>query len=217
MVRTILGDMRIVTAVRGLARFGDVSRLPHAAIAALKPLDFHLFLSQEPEVLDAPPGFRFCADGLDRLRELRKGRRDLPNEFWRDEINGARYCSIIEKDGQIAGVDWMYSYPAKRPMLVLAPGDAEITGAYILPAFRGLSLWRPLGSVMRRGWLDSHGGRIFAMVASDNPLSLAVTPRNGYVHVATLHRNSLFGPRFHTAQVPHDFFQTTPATAGSPF
>lgn len=208
--------MGIVTAVRGLASFDGILRLPRAAVAALKPLDFHIYLGQKPEMLDAPPGFRFYADGLDRLREHRKGRKELPNEFWRDEINGARYCSIAEKNGQIAAVIWMYRYPAKRPMLVLAPGDAEISAAYVLPEFRGCSLYRPLGFFLRRSWFDSHGGRIFAVAASDNPITLAILPRNGYVHMATLRRNSLFGPRFHTAQVPHDLSQATPPTADSP-
>jgi hypothetical protein len=187
-------------------------------MAALKPLDFHIHLSQKNEPLDAPPGVRFYADALDRLREHRSRRKDLPNEFWRDEINGARYCAIAEKNGQIAGVLWIYPYPAKRPFLVLAPGDSEISAAYVLPEFRGCSLYRPLGFFLRRWWLDSHGGRIFAVAASNSPITLNILPRNGYRHVATLRRNSLFGPRFHTAQVlpRHDLSQTALRTADSP-
>ena len=45
-------------------------------------------------------------------------------------------------------------------------------------------------------------GRVFTVAASDNPTSLWQIPRMGCVEVAVLHRNSLFGPRFHTAQVP---------------
>jgi hypothetical protein len=204
--------MGIIAAVRGLASFDGVSRLPRAAVAALKPLDFHVYLGQRTEMPDAPPGVRLYADALDRLREHRKGREDLPNEFWRDEINGARYCAIAEKDGQLAAVIWLYAYPARRPMLVLAPGDAEISAAYILPAFRGCNLYRPLGFLLRRWWLDSHGGRIFAVAASDSPATLAVLQRN-YQHVATLRRNSLFGARFHTARVPHRHGQASPTLA----
>ncbi len=199
-----LDCMGILTAVSGLARFDGVSHLPRAAIAALKPLDFHIY--QHPETgapkLPAPAGFRFHADALDRLGELRKGRTDLPNEFWRDKVNGARYCCLAEEDGRLAAITWMYDYPAKRPILLLAPGDAEAVGTYILPAFRGRSLYRSLSVFRSRWWFDSHGGRIFTVAASDNPIPLAQIPRMGCVELAVLHRNSLFGPRFHTAQVP---------------
>jgi hypothetical protein len=197
--------MGLLAAVSGVARFDGVSRLPRAAIAALKPLDFHIYKHPEtgaPE-FSIPPGFRFHADALGLLRELRKGRKDLPNEFWRDKVNGARYCCIAERDRQLAAITWMYDYPAKRPMLVLAPGDAETSGTYVLPEFRGCRLSRSLSLFRNVWWFDSHhDGRVFTVAASDNPTSLWQIPRMGCVELAVVHRNSLFGPRFHTAQVP---------------
>ncbi len=198
--------MGIVTAARGLARYHGISHLSSAAIAALKPLDFHVYMLHEDEapVVPVPMGVSVHADAIDRLRRHRKGRNDLPNEFWRDEINGATTCFVSEVNEELASVSWMYAYPAKRSMLVLAPGDAECSGAYVLPAFRGRGLYGVLGTFLGDWWLSNNGGRVFAVVASNNPVSMRQTEWMGYRDVAVLHRNSFFGSRFHTARFPHD-------------
>lgn len=195
--------MGIVTAVRGLARYDGLSRLPRAAVMALKPLRFHIYLVVESEMpnLGVPDGFSFHADALDWLRKHREGRNDLPNEFWRDQVNGAGHCWIAEHDGEIAAVSWTHSYPDKRPILALAPGDAEGTATYVLPDFRGRGLFRSLSVFGSRRWLATRGGRLFAVAASNNPISPSQIPRMGYVEVATLHRPSLIGPKFRTANV----------------
>lgn len=197
--------MGLITAVKGLARYDGLLHLPKAAVGALKPLDFHiLFIRRGMPLAPAPEveGAAFHADALNLLRKLRAGRADLPNEFWRDEVNGCARCCVATINGELAGVVWAYEAPAPRPMIVLAPGDAELTASFTLDAFRGRGLYRALLAFGTR-WQLAERGRLFTIVASDNPTPLKAVAKTGYVHLDALHRRSLFGPKFHTARIHH--------------
>jgi GNAT superfamily N-acetyltransferase len=190
--------MGLASAVRGLIRYEGLSSVVSATLDALKPLDFHIFVIRRGDPLgevEPPLGVEMCNDALERLRDARRGATSLPNEFWRDKINNASICSLLTVSGEPASIIWIYPAPAKRPLIILAPTDAELSATYTLPKFRGRGFHRAL-LAFSTGWQLRERSRLFMVAAGDNLPSLKVIPEAGYKEVAVIRRRSIFGPKF---------------------
>jgi GNAT superfamily N-acetyltransferase len=189
--------MGVGSALRGYVRSDGVLHLPRAALAALRVLDFHIFVIRRGELLKPSrmPEVVLHEDALTRLQRFREGRTDLPNEFWRDKINGASQVAILELDGEVAGIAWAFEYPVRRSIIELSPGEAELTSFYTVEKFRGRGLYRAL-LYFTTAWQLRQRPRIFAIAAHDNPTPLKGIPELGFTEVAVVHRRSFFGPWF---------------------
>jgi GNAT superfamily N-acetyltransferase len=135
------------------------------------------------------------ADALERLRDARRGAIDLPNEFWRDQINDASLCTLLTVNGEPASIIWVYPAPAKRPIVVLESTDAELSATYTLPKFRGRGFHRAL-LAYSTVWQLRERSRLFMVAASDNLPSLKVISEVGYKEVAVIRRRAIMGPKF---------------------
>lgn len=177
--------------------------LPRIALDSLKLLDFHVFEINRGELLapfPVPEGVSMYADALDRLKRTREKRSHLPNEFWRDELNGALHCATLELDGEIASVLWIYDYPAERPIIVLEPGAAELTTTYTLANFRGRGLYRAL-LWFATEWLLRDRCRIFMVVDSHNQTPMKAVLEVGYHEIGIIRRRAIRGPKFSIAKL----------------
>jgi GNAT superfamily N-acetyltransferase len=195
--------MAIAAAVRGIIRYEGWAHLPRTALNAFKPLEFHIFLMRRGDPIvrfPIPEGVTLHSDALERVRALRRRRTDLPNEFWRDRINGASLCALAEVDSEPASILWAYAAPAKRPLVILDRGDAEFSGVYTLEKFRGRGLHRALLS-FAAAWQLGERSRLFMVAAGDNPTSIRAIGDVGFREVAVIRRMSLFGPKFSAAQM----------------
>ena len=190
--------MAFAAAVRGLLQYEGISSVLSTALDAIKPLDFHIFLIRhgDPVTNVRPPeGLEMYEDALERLGDARRGVSGLPNEFWRDKINGASLCSLLLVNGEPASIIWIYPAPAKRPLIILGPTDAELSATYTLPRFRGRGFHRAL-LAFTTAWQLRERPRLFMVAASDNFAPLKVIPEIGYREVAVIRRRSIFGPKF---------------------
>lgn len=198
--------MTIVSAVRRLIHDEGLAGLPRAVLNALRPLDFHIFVINRGDLrapLPVPAGVTMYADALDRLRRVRRNRTDLANEFWRDQVSGASHCATLELDGELGGVVWAYDHPAERPIIVLEPGEAELSTSYTLEKFRGRGLYRAL-LYFATEWQLRERPRLFTIVASNNPTPMKAVGQVGFHEIGVIRRRALHGPKFSVAKMKAD-------------
>lgn len=195
--------MTIASAVRRLIQDEGLGGLPRAALNAFRPLDFHIFVINRGEMkapLPVPEGVAMHADALERVKRARTNRADLANEFWRDEISGASHCATLELDGELGGIVWAYEYPAQRPIIVLDPGEAELSTSYTLEKFRGRGLYRAL-LYFATEWQLRERPRLFTIVASNNPTPMKAVHQVGFHEVGVIRRPAIRGPKFSVAKM----------------
>jgi GNAT superfamily N-acetyltransferase len=198
--------MTIVSAVRRLIHDEGLAGLPRAVLNALRPLDFHIFVINRGDLrapLPVPEGVTLYADALDRLKRTRESRADLANEFWRDQVSGASHCATLELDGELGGVVWAYDYPAERPLIVLEPGEAELSTSYTLEKFRGRGLYRAL-LYFATEWQLRERPRLFTIVASNNPTPMKAVDQVGFHEIGVIRRRAIRGPKFSIAKMKAD-------------
>jgi hypothetical protein len=187
-----------VSAMLAVIRDQGILNLPRIALYSLKLLNFHIFVINRGELLPPqaiPDGVVMYADALEHLKRAREKRPDLPNEFRRDQINGASHCATLELDGEIASVLWIYEYPAERPIIILGPGDAELTTTFTLEKFRGRGLYRAL-LWFATEWQLRQRPRIFMVVAGHNETPMKAVMQIGYHEFSVIRRRAIRGPKF---------------------
>ncbi|MFZ0246577.1 GNAT family N-acetyltransferase [Candidatus Binatus sp.] len=192
-----------VSAVLALIRDEGILNLPRVAFESLRLLDFHIFVINRGELrepLPVPEGVTMYADALDRLKRAREKRTDLSNEFWRDQMSGASHCATLELNGELGGVVWAYVYPAERPLIVLVPGEAELSTSYTVEEFRGRGLYRAL-LWFATEWQLRERPRLFTIVASNNPTPLKAVYQVGFHEVGVIRRRAISGPKFSIAKM----------------
>jgi GNAT superfamily N-acetyltransferase len=195
--------MTIASAVRALIRDQGILQLPRIALDSLKLLDFHIFVINRGELrapLLVPDGAAVYTDCLDRLKRARERAPDLPNEFWRDRLNGASHCAVVELGGELAGVLWVYDYPAERPIVILEPGAAELTTTFTLEIFRGRGLYRALLWIATE-WQLRERPRLFMVVEGSNCTPMKAVLEVGYHEVGVVRRRAIRGPKFSIAKM----------------
>jgi GNAT superfamily N-acetyltransferase len=192
-----------VSAVFALIRDEGILNLPRVAFESLRLLDFHIFVINRGELrapLPVPEGVTMYADALDQLKRVREKRTVLPNEFWRDQMSGPSHCATLEVNGELGGVVWAYDYPAKRPIIVLEPGEAELSTSYTVEKFRGRGLYRAL-LWFATEWQLRERPRLFTIVASNNPTPLKAVYQVGFHEVGVIRRRAIHGPKFSIAKM----------------
>jgi GNAT superfamily N-acetyltransferase len=192
-----------LSAIRALIRDEGILNLPRVALDLLRLLDFHIFVINRGELrepLPVPDGVAMYADALDRLKRARENRTDLPNEFWRDQTSGASHCATLELNGELGGVVWAYDYPAERPIIVLEPGEAELSTSYTMEKFRGRGLYRAL-LYFATEWQLRERPRLFTIVASNNPTPMKAVCQVGFHEVGVVRRRGIGGPKFSIAKM----------------
>lgn len=162
------------------------------------PLDFHFYMADlsdypMPELSPAEVGFYPFA--LKRLREKRTA--DLPSEFFRDEIAGATACFLMEVDGELASIVWLYDHTQHRTLIELG-FEEELNASATVEKFKGRGLYQM--NVRHTLWYLSQQGqkRVWASAASDNPAPMHVLRNTGFRRVGTIRRCAAFGPKFNT-------------------
>jgi len=102
-------------------------------------LVFERDLRRELPDVELPPGIEIASPSLEDLGRLREG-RDLPREFFCDQLHDARTCCVGFCDGEIAYVHWVYSKGEYSRFLNLGQDVCEINHVTTLPSFRGRRL-----------------------------------------------------------------------------
>lgn len=121
-------------------------------------------LSDSMPVGIAPPGIEIGEVTKERLRELRQGRSDLPEYFYRDESGTVGRCWVGVESGRLGFIAWI-TYQASSGLVRLGENEVEAAFAYCMKELRGkhlttiafLQIARTLfGEGVRAMWATPH-------------------------------------------------------------
>ncbi len=78
------------------------------------------------------------------MRAWRQQHPGLPTEFYQDEIDDVDSCAVALVDGALAGLIWIYRSDAASRLFRFDALEAELNQGYILPAYRGMGLFKDI-------------------------------------------------------------------------
>jgi len=100
---------------------------------------YRLSLTDDLPVVAPPSGIELREVTLAELRDLRQGRTDLPEYFYRDETGTRGRCWVGLRGGRMGFILW-YTYENESGMVDLQKDQIEAAYAYALKDMRGLHL-----------------------------------------------------------------------------
>lgn len=131
-------------------------------------LVFHLDLTKPFIAPPAPEGIVLRLGSLAELHELRKGRSDLPVEFFCDEVFDFRLPFLAFVEGELAGIHWLVGPGEPSRFLSLGVGDVELNYNTVLPQFRGRRLAQLLMAYLIASAREAGHRRMFGIVHVQN-------------------------------------------------
>ncbi len=139
-----------------------------------------------------PSGVEFKEVNTEQLNELRKGRSDLPEYFYRDEIdNAAMRCWVGLKDGRLGFITWV-SDRGSSDLVRLGDKEAELAYAYCLNELRGKHLTANAFFVIMRTLFEEGITTVLAVPHSENPAINKSFQACGFAKVGTIRRYAFF-------------------------
>ena len=149
---------------------------------------YRLLLSDALPIGQVPPGVELKEVSTEELRELRRGRTDLPEYFYRDESDEtAERCWVGLQDGRLGFVAWI-SYRGSSDLVRIGPNEAELAYIYCLRELRGKHLTTNALFVIMRTLFKEGITSILAVPHSRNPAIIKSFLACGFVKVGSIRR-----------------------------
>ncbi len=150
----------------------------------------------------APPGVRLELWDRARVRAWCEGRRDVPVEFLRDEIDGVRTCAVATVEGDLAGLIWIYRPEHPSRVFRLRRDEAELNHGFVRPEHRGRRLFEAILAFAATR-LRAEGVRaVYGAVHSVNVRSHRSFLAAGFHDIGTVRHFLVFRPRLDGAATP---------------
>ena len=139
-----------------------------------------------------PPGIELKEVGTEQLNALRRGRSDLPEYFFRDEIdNAAMRCWVGLDKGRLGFIAWI-SDRGSSDLIRIGEKEAELAYIYCLKEMRGKHLTiNALYVIMRTLWNEGVTS-ILAVPHSENPAINKSFQACGFVKIGAIRRYAFF-------------------------
>lgn len=131
------------------------------------------------------PEFRVIKPSIGELSEIRRN-KNLPREFYYDEIHGVKRCYIALNGDEIAYIHWVYVKGDYNRFLVLADGVAELNYNTTLPKFRGRRLMAKMMGYILRDLKAEGFTRVVGVVNAKNPPALKAMRRAGFSEIGKI-------------------------------
>jgi len=120
--------------------------------------------------------FKVIQPTMEELDHLRSG-KDLPREFYYDQLHRANRCHIALYENEMAYIHWLYSEGDYSRFLKLRQGVAEINYVTTLPKFRGKKLSSQM-LVYTARFLQGLGYKKAVIVVHENTIALIKNLKN---------------------------------------
>lgn len=134
--------------------------------------------------------FEVIKPSIDELNRYRKG-KDLPREFYYDQIHGVKTCYLTLCHGELAYIHWIYLKGDYNRFLKLGSDIAELNYNTTLSEFRGRGLMGKmlvyiLSDLKKQGYTQAVG-----VIHGKNPPALKSTIKAGFKELG---RIKTYGP-----------------------
>jgi RimJ/RimL family protein N-acetyltransferase len=152
-----------------------------------------------------PPGVEFREATKIELAELRKGRSDLPEYFYRDlNDESAERCWVGLREGKLGFVAWI-SYRGSSRLVRVGDSEVELAYIYCLKDLRGQRLTANAVPAIGRTLCSEGVTSLLAVANSRNPAIIKSFLSCGFVRVGSIRR--FFG-LFTWPRPPVDYSQS---------
>jgi len=88
-----------------------------------------------------PKQYEIRVIDCDELARVIEGKKDLPREFYMNEIDGVRYCALVTAGERIGHISWIYLKGDKDRWFDLKDDEAYVNYSYTFPEFRGVAFF----------------------------------------------------------------------------
>ena len=166
---------------------------------------FRLDLRDPISVGNAPIGIDLHEATLAEVRQLRQGRTDLPEYFFRDETERLDRCWVGLAEGRLGFIAWV-SMRGSTGMVRVGPTDAELAYIYCLDELRGRRLTAHAVSVIAAALRAEGATALLAVPHSRNPAIVRSFERCGFTQLARIRR---FGGLITWPRTPLDLSRQT--------
>ena len=147
-------------------------------------------LNEELPKYPLDPEFKVIKPTIKELNKLRVG-KNLPREFYYDQIHGVKTCYIAMAEDEMAYIHWIYKKGDYNRFLKLSSDVAELNYNTTLTKFRGRGLMGKmlvyiLSDLKKRGYRKAVG-----VIHGGNPAALKSTIKAGFKELC---RIKTYGP-----------------------
>lgn len=171
-------------------------------IAVLRRLAFRFFhvhpfnvywhpLHTAPEAPASPDGVTLRQATTADVKELRKGRLDLPEYFYRDETENLERCWVGLRDGQLVFIVWV-SLRGSSNMIRLGPHQAELAYVHNLESMRGKGVTKRAVHLIARTLLAEGYTGLMTVTHAANVASNRAFVASGFLQIGTIRRYGIF-------------------------
>ena len=133
-----------------------------------------------PHNLD--PEFEVIRPSLEELRSIRIG-KNLPREFYYDELLNAKTCYLAFCNGELAYIHWLFFSGDYSRFLILRDGVAELNYNTTLPDFRGRRLSAKMMAYISKDLQDSGYEKVMGVIHEFNPPSIKCIKQAGFIEI----------------------------------
>jgi RimJ/RimL family protein N-acetyltransferase len=138
----------------------------------------------------SPPGVEIKEVSKEELRELRKGRDDLTEYFFRDETEDLDRCWVGVQGGRLGFISWV-SYRGSE-LVRCGPKEAKVSYVYCMKELRGKHMTTNAVLMIARTLHQEGISSVLAVPDSDNPTIVKAFLACGFEKIGTIKRIGLF-------------------------
>jgi len=144
-------------------------------------------LSNAMAVGHTPPGVELREVSKHELEELRKGRTDLPEYFFRDQSGTEGRCWVGLQAGRLGFVAWI-TYTDSSGLVHIGEHEAEAAFAYCLKELRGKHMTTNAFLLIGRTLFEEGITAMYATPHSRNPAIIKSLTACGFARIGVIRR-----------------------------
>lgn len=148
-------------------------------------------LSDTMAVGHAPPGVEIREVNKEQLRELRNGRSDLPEYFYRDQSGTEGRCWAGTQGGRLGFIAWI-TYEDSSGLVRIGESEAEAAYAFCLKELRGKHMTTNAFLLIGRTLLEEGITTMYATPHSRNPAIIKSLTACGFARIGAIRRLGFF-------------------------
>jgi len=142
-------------------------------------------LTQELPELNIESEFKVLKPNLEELSRMREG-KDLPREFYYDEIFNARTCYLVLCGDELAKIYWVLFKGDYNRFLLLSDGVAELNYNTTLPKFRGKQLMARMIVYISQDLKKAGYKKLMGVIHEFNPPAIRAIEKAGFKRIARI-------------------------------
>lgn len=142
-------------------------------------------LTQELPDHNLEPYYTVVKPKKEELNKIREG-KNLPREFYYDEIYNAKTCYLTFKGNELAHIYWVFFKGDCSRFLILSEGMAEVNYNTTLPKFRGNRLMAKMMAYISKDLKEAGYRKVMGVIHEFNYPAIKSAENAGFKKIAKI-------------------------------